>query len=75
MVTNMRTRMTTINQNKMKQKVLVLSGDDYTYQMQEQIDSALDKGWLIVSVTAQHVSTGAGHAALGGYLIVFEKPE
>ena len=55
------------------QKVLVVS-DAYAWTIQDKIDNILNEGWLIVSVTAQHVSTNrAERNLLGGYLIVFEK--
>lgn len=55
-----------------KQKVLVL-GNLYADEMQQKIDPILEDGWYIVSVTPQHVATGSGSVARGGYLIVFEK--
>ena len=55
------------------QKVLVVS-DEYANEMQSKIDNILNEGWLIISVTAQHVSTNrGGRNLLGGYLIVFER--
>jgi hypothetical protein len=36
-------------------------------------DQSLEDGWFIVSVTAQHISTGGGSHLRGGYLIVFER--
>ena len=54
------------------QKVLVV-GDEHAYYLQNKIDDILNEGYLIVSVTAQHVSTGSTQVCKGGYLIVFEK--
>jgi hypothetical protein len=54
-----------------QQKVLVTS-DEYASDIQKKIDKILEDGWFIVSVTAQHISTGSGHLR-GGYLIVFER--
>ena len=56
------------------QKVLVV-GDEYAHNIQYKIDDILNEGWNIVSVTAQHVSTGSPQWLRGGYLIIFEKSE
>jgi hypothetical protein len=56
------------------QKVLVV-GDEYAHNIQSKIDDVLNEGWNIVSVTAQHVSTGSTQWLRGGYLIIFEKSE
>ena len=55
-----------------QQKVLVTS-DEYASDIQKKIDKILEDGWFIVSVTAQHVSTGCTYHLTGGYLIVFER--
>lgn len=55
-----------------QQKVLV-TGDEYAGDIQNKIDKILEDGWFIVSVTAQHISTGSGSHLRGGYLIVFER--
>ncbi len=58
-----------------KQKVLVV-GDEYAHSIQDQIDEILNEGYLIISVTAQHVATGSPSQRFkGGYLIVFERQE
>lgn len=54
------------------QKVLVV-GDEYAHNIQDKINDILNEGYLIISVTAQHVSTGSNQSFRGGYLIVFEK--
>jgi hypothetical protein len=54
------------------QKVLVV-GDEYAHSIQNQINDILNEGYHIISVTAQHVSTGSSQCHKGGYLIVFEK--
>ena len=54
------------------QKVLVV-GDEYAHSIQNQINEILNEGYHIISVTAQHVSTGSSQCHKGGYLIVFEK--
>ena len=57
------------------QKVLVV-GNEHAYYLQNKIDDILNEGYLIVSVTAQHVSTNKnGDSLSGGYLIVFERQE
>jgi len=55
-----------------EQKVLVI-GDEYPSMVQSKVNEMLEEGWLIVSVTAQHVATGSSMNARGGYLIVFER--
>lgn len=55
-----------------EQKVLV-TGDESYKDVQDKIDKILEDGWFIVSVTAQHISTGSGSHLRGGYLIVFER--
>jgi hypothetical protein len=55
-----------------QQKVLV-TGDEYAGDIQNKIDKILEDGWFIVSVTAQHISTGSSSYLRGGYLIVFER--
>ena len=63
-----------LNQNRMKQQlVVVLSGSDYASDMEKEVNKCLEKGWLVVSVTAQHVATGSSQTARGGYFIVFER--
>lgn len=59
----------------MKQQRVLVLGNEYASDMQKQIEAILDEGWLIVSVAAQHVSTGSSQFLKGGYLIVFEKSE
>lgn len=54
------------------QKVLVVDGE-YAHNIQYKIDEILNEDYHIVSVTAQHVSTGSSQGYKGGYLIVFEK--
>ena len=56
-----------------EQKVLVTPDDESYKDVQDKIDKILEDGWFIVSVTAQHVSTGCTYHLTGGYLIVFER--
>lgn len=42
-------------------------------EIEPKINSYLDMGWTVVSVTAQHIATGGGSHLTGGYLIVIEK--
>lgn len=56
-----------------QQKVLVTPDDESYKDVQDKIDKILEDGWFIVSVTAQHISTGSGSHLRGGYLIVFER--
>jgi hypothetical protein len=56
-----------------KQQKVLVTGDEYASDIQNKIDKILEDGWFIVSVTAQHISTGSGSHLRGGYLIVFER--
>jgi hypothetical protein len=56
-----------------KQQKVLVTGDGYASDIQNKIDKILEDGWFIVSVTAQHISTGSGSHLRGGYLIVFER--
>ena len=56
-----------------EQKVLVTPDDESYKDVQDKIDKILEDGWLIVSVTARHISPGGGSHLRGGYLIVFER--
>jgi hypothetical protein len=40
---------------------------------QSDIQNWLDKGWRIISVTAQHVSTGSSQRMSGKFAIVLER--
>jgi hypothetical protein len=40
---------------------------------QSDIQNWLDKGWRILSVTAQHVSTGSSQLMSGKFAIVLER--
>jgi len=56
-----------------KQQKVLVTGDEYASDIQNKIDKILEDGWFIVSVTAQHISTGSSSYLRGGYLIVFER--
>jgi hypothetical protein len=56
-----------------EQKVLVVSDGSYASNIENNIDEILKQGYLIISVTAQHVSTASTASITGGYIIVFEK--
>lgn len=56
-----------------KQQKVLVTGDEYASDIQKKIDKILEDGWFIVSVTAQHISTGSAGHLRGGYLIVFER--
>jgi hypothetical protein len=56
-----------------KQQKVLVTGGEYAIDIQNKIDKILEDGWFIVSVTAQHISTGSGSHLRGGYLIVFER--
>jgi hypothetical protein len=54
-----------------KQRVVILSGEPY--MMEREINALLDE-WYIVSITAQHVSTGSIERPIkGSFLILLEK--
>lgn len=40
---------------------------------EEKINQMLEEGWLIDSITAQHVATGLHSGKEGKFLIVFKK--
>jgi hypothetical protein len=56
-----------------EQKVVVLSGSDYASDMEKEVNGWLEKGWRVVSVTAQHVASSSSQTVRGGYFIVFER--
>ena len=37
------------------------------------VNSLIDKGWIVVSVTAQHVSTGSSATSKGNFCFLLEK--
>jgi hypothetical protein len=41
--------------------------------MEKEVNKCLEKGWLVVSVTAQHVATASSSALRGGYIVVLER--
>jgi hypothetical protein len=60
--------------NNMKEHlVVVLSGSDYASDMEKEVNKCLEKGWLVVSVTAQHVATSSSSSLRGGYIVVLER--
>jgi 3-deoxy-D-arabino-heptulosonate 7-phosphate (DAHP) synthase len=56
-----------------EQIAVVLSGLNYASDMQEEINEYLEKGWYVVSVTAQHVAMGERGTIRGGYFVVLER--
>ncbi len=50
----------------MEQKFIIVDN-------QSDIQNWLDKGWRILSVTAQHVSTGSSQWLSGKFAIVLER--
>lgn len=55
-----------------KQKVIYSKETPYTSRLTDCIQEILNDGYLIVSVTPQHIA-GTGSFGFGGFLIVFEK--
>jgi hypothetical protein len=55
-----------------EQKVLVIA-DEPSSLIQRKVEEILEQGWLITSVSAQHVSTGSSQFLRGGYFIIFER--
>jgi hypothetical protein len=51
----------------MKEQKVIISDEDF------KIQRYIQEGWLIVSVTAQHVSAGAGYAQYGKFCFVLER--
>jgi len=62
-----------LNQNRMKEQRVLVTGNDYASQVQREVDALMAEGWQVVSVTAQHVTTGSSQTIRGGYFIVFER--
>ena len=56
-----------------KQHVLVISFFTAARDIQDRINSYLEDGWSIVSITAQHVSTGSSQYMDGGYIVVLQQ--
>jgi ribosomal protein RSM22 (predicted rRNA methylase) len=56
-----------------EQLAVVLHGEQYTSGMQKEINAYLEKGWHILSVTAQHVAMGERGTIRGGYFVVLER--
>lgn len=57
----------------MKEQKVLVTGDQGSHEVQAKVDALLVEGWQVVSVTAQHVSTGSSQFFRGGYFIVFER--
>ena len=55
-----------------EQKVLVIA-DEPSLIIQQRVQEILNQGWMITSVSAQHVSTGSTGQIRGGYFIIFER--
>jgi hypothetical protein len=55
-----------------EQKVLVIA-DEPSSLIQRRVEEILKDGWMITSVSAQHVSTGSSQYLRGGYFIIFER--
>jgi ribosomal protein RSM22 (predicted rRNA methylase) len=56
-----------------EQTAVVLSANDYASDQQKEINAYLEKGWYVVSVTAQHVAIGERGTIRGGYFVVLER--
>ncbi len=50
----------------MEQKFLIVDS-------QYEVQSWLDKGWRITSITAQHIATGSSRIECGKFAIVLER--
>lgn len=50
----------------MEQKVIITNS-------QSDIQNLIDKGWRVISVTAQHVSTGSSYHLEGKFCFILEK--
>jgi hypothetical protein len=57
----------------MKEQRVLIIGNEYTSDVQNKLDDVMAQGWQVVSVTAQHVTTGSSQTIRGGYFIVFER--
>jgi hypothetical protein len=57
----------------MKEQRVLVTGNDYAVEVQHKVDTLIEAGWQVVSVTAQHIASNANHTVRGGYFIVFER--
>jgi hypothetical protein len=59
----------------MKEQRVLVTGNDYAVEVQHKVDTLIEEGWQVVSVTAQHIASNANNSATvrGGYFIVFER--
>ncbi len=64
---------TAMKNNMKQQQVIVFGVNEYSSEMSARINSEIQEGWRVVSVTAQHVATGSPHTKGGGYFVVLEK--
>jgi hypothetical protein len=55
----------------MKEQRVLVTGDEYAREVQENVDAIMAKGWQVVSVTTQHIAST--NTVRGGYFIVFER--
>jgi hypothetical protein len=57
----------------MKEQRVLVTGNDYAVEVQHKVDTLIEDGWQVVSVTAQHIASNANQTVRGGYFIVFER--
>lgn len=57
----------------MKEQKVLVTGDEYASTVQDDVDKLLKEGWMVISVTAQHIAAGSAFPVRGGYFIVFER--
>jgi hypothetical protein len=57
----------------MKEQRVLVTGNEYASEVQDKVDAIMAEGWLVVSVTAQHVASSSSQTVRGGYFIVFER--
>jgi hypothetical protein len=50
----------------MEQKIIIT-------EVQYEVQSLLDEGWSVVSVTAQHIASGTSFSTTGKFCIILER--
>jgi hypothetical protein len=51
----------------MKEQKFIITDSQYDVQ------NLIDKGWLVVSVTAQHIATGSSFQVTGKFAVLLER--
>ena len=57
----------------MKEQRVLVTGNEYASEVQDKVDAIMAEGWLVVSVTAQHVASSSSQTVRGKKLRLFER--